>query len=286
MNSSCPDPSIKAPPALDVLDMALSIGGLQGKFFRLLSALAEKGSLVAAAKEAGLSYKGAWDMLERAQQRSPRALIESSPGGGPARGTRLTETGYRLLEIHRLLENRKHGFLQSLNDELASDPILLQWYRGMIMRSSTRNQWQAEVLSIKKGVVTHLVTARLAGGSTLVASLSEEALSLMALKFGSRVIAMVKAPMVHLVAGGDDFLCAADNQFKGRISNISGEATGIEVRIRLDTQETLVSTLSALEFAALGSAEGDEVRVLFDAEAVLLATSIQSPLGRAPSEES
>lgn len=257
-----------------MLDARFLIGGLPEKFFSLLSAIEEKGSLIAAAKRAGLSYKGAWDMLERAGQLSPRPLIESSAGGGKARGTRLTVTGRRLLEIHRALEIRKQALLRQLNEELASDPIVLQWYRRLILKSSTRNQWRAEVLSLKKGVVTQIVTLRLPGGAQLSASFPEESLTPMRLEHGTAVIAMVKAPMIHLVAQHCPLRFAAENQFDGRVVSAVLAGSDAEVRVLLETQDEVVSVLSLQEWAELEVQEGDPVRVMFDAEAVLLATAL------------
>jgi len=68
-------------------------GGLNTRLFDLLAAIERQGSLVQGARDAGLSYKGAWQMIERASGLSPRPLIERIVGGGSEKGTRLTETG-------------------------------------------------------------------------------------------------------------------------------------------------------------------------------------------------
>lgn len=255
-----------------VLDAKFSIGGLQDRLFDLLSAIETEGSLVAAAKTAGLSYKGAWDIIERASHLSPRPLIDRNPGGGSDRGTRLTVTGQKLLDIYRRLEQRKKSVLQELNRDLASDPILLQWYRGLILQSSARNQWRAEVFSLKLGVVRGEVTVRLPWGALIIASLTRESISRMALDFGTQVIVLIKAPMVHLTPGVSDFECSAENQFEGVISEIIRDEISTEIIVKLVSGDRVVTTLSADEYAEIGVEEGDKVTLFFDAEAIVLAT--------------
>ncbi|MEY2681282.1 MAG: hypothetical protein RL661_1513, partial [Pseudomonadota bacterium] len=100
-------------------------GGLNAKVFNLLAAIEREGSIVHAAKAAGLSYRGAWDMIERASDLSPRPLIAKVIGGGEEKGTRLTETGQSLLAAYRRLQEEKVQFLDRLNAEFGHNPIIL-----------------------------------------------------------------------------------------------------------------------------------------------------------------
>ena len=256
---------------LKILDAVFSIGGLQNRVFDLLAAIETEGSLVAAAKRAGLSYKGAWDMIERASLLSPRPLIDRNPGGGVDRGTRLTETGRGLLDIHRRLETRKEGILQVLNHELSSDPILLQWYRRLILQSSTRNQWRAEVLSIKTGVVRNEVSVRLPGGVIIVASVSRACLTELALDFGVPVTVLVKTPMVQLMMGAEGYAVSAENQFQGLITDIVGDGLSVEAIVQLSSGLKVTTALSNDCFSEMNLKEGAKVMVFFDADAVILA---------------
>ena len=256
---------------LRIIDATFSIGGLLGRLFELLTAIEETGSLMAASKRAGLSYKGAWDMLERASLLSPRPLIDRNPGRGVDRGTRLTETGRGLLDIHRRLEARKKGILQVLNHELSSDPILLQWYWRLILQSSTRNQWRAEVLSVKSGVVRNEVSVRLPGGAIIVASVSRACLTKLALDVGAPVTVLVKTPMVHLMMGAEGYVVSAENQFEGLITDIVGDGLSVEAIVQLSSGLNVITALSNDFFSEMDLKEGANVMVCFDADAVILA---------------
>lgn len=255
-----------------ILDATFSIGGLQDRFFVLLQAVDDLGSLVAAAKRAGLSYKGAWDMIERASLLSPRPLIDRNPGGGVDRGTRLTETGRCLLDIHGRLETRKRKILQELNRELSIDPILLQWYRRLLLKSSTRNQWRAEVISVKMGVVKNEVQAQLSGGSSLIANVSRQSIVQMQLEFGSKVIAMVKTPMINLLTDTAGYCISAENQFEGSVEHIVRDSFSAEVIVRLASGERVITAVSDECLSEQGLDVGAQVMVCFDAESVILAS--------------
>jgi molybdate transport system regulatory protein len=63
---------------------------------RLLEAVERLGSLAAAVRAMGWSYRHAWGYLRRAEAVLGVALLESRAGRGAARGARLTASGRRL----------------------------------------------------------------------------------------------------------------------------------------------------------------------------------------------
>lgn len=68
-------------------------GGLQ-----LLLGIARRGSLAAACKSIGWSYRHAWGYLRRAEQVLGASLTSVRPGRGASRGTELTDLGQQVLE--------------------------------------------------------------------------------------------------------------------------------------------------------------------------------------------
>ena len=79
---------------------AIGDGGL-----RLLLGIAGTGSLAAAVREIGWSYRHAWGYLRRTEQVLGVPVVIARPGKGVARGTVLTEHGRFLLQ--RLVELRR-----------------------------------------------------------------------------------------------------------------------------------------------------------------------------------
>jgi len=68
--------------------------------WRLLQAIDQTGSLRAAAKRLGISYRKAWGDLNKAEQHLHVHLIEKHRGGQSGGTTRLTEAGRRWLNAY------------------------------------------------------------------------------------------------------------------------------------------------------------------------------------------
>ncbi|RLF24036.1 MAG: hypothetical protein DRM97_03990 [Thermoprotei archaeon] len=64
--------------------------------FRLLKAIDERGSILAASRAVGISYAKAWEMIDRAERRLDIRLVERSRAGR-TRGAKLTEEAKTLL---------------------------------------------------------------------------------------------------------------------------------------------------------------------------------------------
>ena len=73
---------------------------------RLLRGIEEHGSLSAAAKEEGISYRHAWGDIRRAEERLGFTLISSAQGGAEGGGSNLTDKGRLLLEGYEELRRK------------------------------------------------------------------------------------------------------------------------------------------------------------------------------------
>jgi len=70
----------------------------------LLEAIEGAGSISAAARRMGMSYRHAWTMLRTSEQRLGRALVRRSKGGASGGGARLTDDARALLDGFRAIE--------------------------------------------------------------------------------------------------------------------------------------------------------------------------------------
>ena len=84
-----------------VLEPEIAIG--PGKA-ELLERLAEQGSIAAAGRAMGMSYKRAWLLVESMNRCFGRPLVETTRGGAGRGGARLTETGREVLALYRRME--------------------------------------------------------------------------------------------------------------------------------------------------------------------------------------
>lgn len=88
----------------------------------LLARIERLGSISAAAREMGMSYKRAWTLVEEMNTAFADPVIDSARGGAGGGGASVTPTGRQVLHHYRALEKllREQGAedLRALNDLL------------------------------------------------------------------------------------------------------------------------------------------------------------------------
>ncbi|CUS45529.1 MAG: LysR family transcriptional regulator [Pseudomonadota bacterium] len=70
----------------------------------LLEAIGREGSISAAGRALGMSYRRTWILVDEMNRCFREKLVETTPGGGRGRGARLTEAGHSVLQAYRDLE--------------------------------------------------------------------------------------------------------------------------------------------------------------------------------------
>jgi molybdate transport system regulatory protein len=79
----------------------------------LLEAIADHGSISAAAKAVGMSYMRAWTLVRTMNDAFASPLVEKIRGGSERGGARLTDRGMRLLEIYRAMEKNARNAIDA-----------------------------------------------------------------------------------------------------------------------------------------------------------------------------
>ena len=70
----------------------------------ILEAINREGSISAAARSLGMSYRRAWLLVDEMNRCFRDKIIETQKGGSTAQGARLTNLGRAVLEAYRALE--------------------------------------------------------------------------------------------------------------------------------------------------------------------------------------
>ncbi|WP_018879517.1 winged helix-turn-helix domain-containing protein [Thioalkalivibrio sp. ALE9] len=81
----------------------------------LLEAIRDKGSISAAARSVGMSYRRAWDLVETMNQSFREPVITTAKGGSGGGGAQVTEFGGTVLARYRDMERKA---CEALRDEL------------------------------------------------------------------------------------------------------------------------------------------------------------------------
>ncbi|TAN49933.1 MAG: LysR family transcriptional regulator [Methylococcaceae bacterium] len=259
-------------PALVIGDIRL-LGGLGDRLFRLLAAIDHTGSINQAAKDVGLTYKGAWEMIERANNLAPKLLVATAIGGRLGGGTRLTPAGKKILQLFIQIRNEHAQFIEQINQRLASDPDTVFLFKRLIMKASARNQFFGKVTAVAVGAVNATVVVGLKGGENIVATITKESAEALGIKNGVDVVALVKAPQIVLITDFGGYRVSARNQLTGKVARIQKGAVNAEVVIELAGGDSITATITNESIETLNLSLGCTATAVFKAGAVILGVA-------------
>jgi len=89
----------------------------------LLASIEQEGSISAAARAMGMSYRRAWLLADTMNRSFRRTVVEAAPGGQRGGGARLTPFGRRVLARYRRMEAKAQN---ALRGDMASFRRLLR----------------------------------------------------------------------------------------------------------------------------------------------------------------
>lgn len=78
----------------------------------LLEAIGRTGSISAAGRELGMSYRRAWLLVDALNRMFPDPLVKASPGGSHGGGAKLTDNGREVAAAYRRVEERARVAMQ------------------------------------------------------------------------------------------------------------------------------------------------------------------------------
>jgi len=203
----------------------------------LLKQIDRTGSISQGAKNAGISYKSAWDAINEMNQLSEQSLVDRATGGKGGGGAVLTRYGQRLIQLYDLLAQIQQKAFDVLSDDdaLPLDSLLAAISR-FSLQTSARNQWFGTITGRDHQQVQQHVDVLLADGLTLDHAVAQQ----------------------------------ADNQLTGHISHIERGPERCEVIMALPDGQNLCATLSTAQTDGLQ--EGAQAIAYFNADRIILAT--------------
>lgn len=263
--------------AIQTLTAALSLrrdGGARvgGDRIALLETVGATGSITAAAKQLGLSYKGAWDAVQALNNLFDAPLVATQAGGAKGGVAKLTPRGRAVIAAFHRVEAELASTLRRLEVGLAEAPDVdlgtMFWSLGM--KTSARNALRGVVSHVTEGAVNSEVSLRVAEGVEVVAVVTRRSAAELGLEPGKPAIALIKSSFVTL-AVGEGIRTSARNQLAGVVLEREDGALNSEVTMSLADGKSLVATITKESAEALALAPGDPVIALIKAPHVILA---------------
>ncbi|XTZ37182.1 molybdenum-dependent transcriptional regulator [Salmonella enterica] len=237
----------------------------------LLKQIEQTGSISQGAKNAGISYKSAWDAINEMNQLSEHILVERATGGKGGGGAVVTRYGQRLIALYDLLGQIQQKAFDVLSDDDAL-PLnsLLAAISRFSLQTSARNQWFGTVTARDHQQVQQHIEILLAEGETrLNAAITAQSVDRLGLEEGKEVLVLLKAPWVNVTQDPRQAV-DADNRLRGHITQIERGEQQSEIIMLLPDGLQLCATLPSPQ--AQHFRQGDEVTAYFNADRVIVAT--------------
>ena len=96
----------------------------------LLEAIAREGSISAAARALGMSYRRGWLLVDTMNRCFEEPLVEAHPGGGKAAGARVTAAGEAALAAYRGLSAQMESAARGLGYDILEGAIRSEPLKG------------------------------------------------------------------------------------------------------------------------------------------------------------
>ncbi|MBO9709498.1 MAG: TOBE domain-containing protein [Caulobacter sp.] len=235
----------------------------------LVEAVGELGSISAAARKLGLSYKGAWDAVQALNNLFDAPLIVASPGGKAGGAASVTARGRTVVRAFRDVEREIGAALARLEADLsgpADDDIGgLFWTLGL--RTSARNALRGRVARLADGEVTSEVVLALDEGVEVMSIITRRSREELGLVVGAPAVALIKSSFVTLADAADNASADAVNRMAGVVADREDGERVCEVSVVLSPGKTLVATTPRTGAPSIG----DRVIALVAPADVILA---------------
>jgi molybdate transport system regulatory protein len=255
------------------LVLATPLGDISPRRLALLVAIAGTGSISAAAREVGITYKAAWDAVDAMNNLAGDVLVLSQHGGRGGGGATLTQTGQKVVHDLERLQSLQTAFMEQLRTAGDLDKSLALM-RRLSVKSSARNVLLGTVEAVRHGGVNSQVSLRLRGGDCLHAIVTCESAQELELAPGREVQALIKASWVILADADAGLRTSARNRLCGKVTRVSPGEISAEVVLELEGGSTLAAVITKESFDDMDIREGDSLCALIKASHIILGVSV------------
>lgn len=139
------------------------------------------------------------------------------------------------------------------------------------MKTSARNQFAGEVVSVKQGAVNDEVVIRAAGNLEIVAIITRSSTSSLGLAAGKKAVGLVKASSIIVMVDVSANQVSARNCIAGTIKAVTKGAVNAEVIIAAVGGAQIAAIVTNESADRLGLAAGKPATAIFKASSVIVA---------------
>ncbi|WP_407276449.1 TOBE domain-containing protein [Halothiobacillus sp. DCM-1] len=248
------------------LALRLGMGEISNRRMQLLAAVHDTGSISAAAKAIGMTYKAAWDAVDAINNLTSQPIVLTQHGGAGGGGAQLTRYGVSLIEgfskLSSLQSQLTAWFAEQNIDHLTQD------LRSLFMKTSARNTFAGTITAITKGAVNSEVVLKIQGEDTLSAIITNGSVDSMGLAVGKPAYALIKSSFV--IVTKEAVKTSARNQLCGTVERVTDGAVNAEVVIKLAGGNLITAMITEGSTQSLSLKAGDKACALIKASHIII----------------
>ena len=199
--------------------------GPSDKRIDILRGIGHSGSISQAARDAGVSYKAAWQAIATLTNLAGVPLVARAVGGVGGGGATLTDPGRQLLALADAHDAARRAVQRSGRGGAAAAVARLS------IRTSMRNQLPVTVEHLARTGRTARVSLRLPNGECMAACITQESVELLGLAQGATGLALCKATAVRVERIGAGV--QGGNRLGGTVARVARGKGGDEVVVAL-----------------------------------------------------
>lgn len=249
-------------------------GSVGRERIKLLEAVGREGSISAAARSTGITYKAAWDALNAMQNLVSKPLLKKNVGGKNGGGTALTAEALKLIETFHQLEMGLATMLKQASGDFAEIGLSTTGlFQGFMIKTSARNVLSGRVISIRSVPPAAFIGIAISENIKIQAEITEKSVEQLGLVEGCHVAALIKAPFVKVVPFQDHVDYCEQNRISGILRSVTVGTKSVELIIDIGTGKTLAATARPSDPAIDRLKVDMPVIALIKAENVIIATS-------------
>lgn len=250
-----------------------SVSRVGAERIALLEAVRDHGSISAAGRAVGLSYKAAWDGIAALNNLFAVPLVVAQPGGRHGGGATLTPEGARVIAAFRTIEVELARAMAALESDLAARgvPGASRLLRSLAMKTSARNALRGVVDAVTPGAVNAEVILRLADGVALAVIVTNESVRALGLAPGAEATALIKSSFVLLAPADAVGRISARNKLYGTVVRREDGAVNSEIVLDIGGGKTVAAIVTKESAEELNLNPGDAACALVKASHVILA---------------
>jgi len=254
------------------LSLSTQVGEISPRRLALLAAIGETGSISAAAKTIGITYKAAWDAVDAMNNLAGDLLVLAQHGGRGGGGAVLTVAGQKVVDDLARMQQLQAEFMAQVEAAGGLDKSF-ELIRKLSMKSSARNVLTGTVESVNHGGVNAEVNIRLPGGDQLHAIVTCESAKELELAPGREVQALIKASWIILTVADDALRTSARNRLCGKVQRIVEGEVNAEIVIGLSGGSTIAAIITQQSLQDMALKPEDEVCALIKASHIIIGVA-------------